>query len=132
MQKIVTGGVYYVSDEKLSLPPESIRQVHEERRRFLVLSGSGTNSETGWLVVTGCPISGSTGFRTRFDVKLAANEAGVTKKCWVRVPAIQPLLKSDLEDLTGTLTADRLVEVQTRLLQYLGLVDQQAYEEPPF
>jgi mRNA-degrading endonuclease toxin of MazEF toxin-antitoxin module len=72
--------------------------------------------------VLGCPVSASTRYKTRFDVKLASGEAGTTKKCWIRVPAAQPLLKTELEDLTGTLTAGRLQEVQTRLLQYLGLV----------
>jgi mRNA-degrading endonuclease toxin of MazEF toxin-antitoxin module len=121
MPAIVVGGLYMVADEKITLLPEEERQVHDERRRFLVLSGN-TNSEDGWPVVLGCPVSASTSFKTRFDVKLAAGEAGTTKKCWIRIPATQPLLKTALEDLTGTLKADRLQEVQARPLQYLGLV----------
>ena len=127
MPAIIIGGLYLVADQKITLLPREERQVHEERRRFLVLSGD-TNSEQEWPVVLGCPVSASTGFRTRFDVKLAAGEAGTTKKCWIRVPATQPLLKADLEDLTGTLHADRLQEVQARLLHYLGLI---GAGEPP-
>lgn len=121
MPAIIVGGLYMVVDEKITLLPKEERQVHEERRRFVVLSGE-TNSDQEWPLVLGCPVSASTSFRTRFDVKLAAGEAGATKKCWIRIPATQPLLKTDLEDLTGTLKADRLQEVQARLLQYLGLI----------
>jgi mRNA-degrading endonuclease toxin of MazEF toxin-antitoxin module len=56
-------------------------------------------------------------------VRLAYGEAGVTKKCWIRVPSVQPLLKADLQDLTGTLADVRLQETQARLLQYLGLIN---------
>src|ERR1035438_4955183 len=108
MPQVVIGSLYLVNDSKLTLPPEQERQVHEERRRFLVLSSPETNSDPEWPVVLGCPVSASTNFKTRFDVKLAYGEAGASKKCWIRVPAVQPLLKTDLEDLTGTLTADRL------------------------
>lgn len=122
MPVVVIGGLYLVADSKLRLLPEDERQVHDERRRFIVLSGSETNSESGWPVILGCPVSGSTQYKTRFDVKLAYGEAGATKKCWIRVPGIQPLLKEHLEDLTGTLSAARLAETQARLLQYLGLI----------
>jgi mRNA-degrading endonuclease toxin of MazEF toxin-antitoxin module len=134
MPAIVIGGLYLVADSKLTLPPEDKREIHDERRRFLVLSGSETNSELEWPTVLGCPVSASTHYKTRFDVKLASGEAGTTKKCWIRVPAAQPLLKTDLEDLTGTLTAGRLEEVQTRLLQYLGLISigPSSADEAPF
>lgn len=118
----VTGGLYLVADSKLTLLPEEKRQVHDERRRFLVLSGSETNTDEEWPVVLGCPVSASTRYRTRFDVQLAYGEAGASKKCWIRIPANQPLLKDDLQDLTGTLSADRLEEAQARLLEYLGLI----------
>ncbi|MBO0806370.1 MAG: type II toxin-antitoxin system PemK/MazF family toxin [Nocardiopsaceae bacterium] len=132
MAAVVIGGLYLVTDSKLTLLPSEERQVHDERRRFVVLSGSETNSELGWPVVLGCPVSASTRYRTRFDVRLAFGEAGASKKCWIRVPALQPLLKEDLEDLTGTLTAGRLAETQARLAQYLGLISQKAEptEEP--
>lgn len=126
MAVAVIGGLYLVADSKLTLLPEEERQVHDERRRFIVLSGSDTNSEPEWPLVLGCPVSASTRYKTPFDVKLAAGEAGATKKCWIRVPAAQPLLKKDLEDLTGTLSAIRLQEAQARLLQYLGLVSPKA------
>ena len=56
----VTGGLYLVADSKLTLLPEQKRQVHDERRRFLVLSGAETNSDEKWPVVLGCPVSAST------------------------------------------------------------------------
>lgn len=66
--------------------------------------------------------SASTRRRTRFDVQLAMGQGGVTKKCWIRIPAVQPLMKSDLEDQSGTLDEALLTQVQGRLAQYLGLV----------
>lgn len=125
--------IYLVSDRNLTLPPEQERHLHDARRPFLILSGSITNSNKEWPIVLGCPISSSTKCQTRFDVKLAANEAGVDKKCWIRIPALQPLSKDDLEDRTGVLPAPRLEEVQTRVLEYLGLVEsttQDDYGEP--
>lgn len=122
MQTIIHGGIYYIADAALTLPPDSERQLHQERRPFLVLSGPDTNADPDWTVVSGCPLSSSTVYRTHLDVKLAAGEGGVTKKCWVRIHAIQPILKEDLEDRVGSLDAVRLQEVQARLLQYLGLI----------
>jgi mRNA-degrading endonuclease toxin of MazEF toxin-antitoxin module len=130
MAAVIIGGLYLVVDSRLKLLPEEERQVHEERRRFVVLTGSETNSEPDWPVVLGCPVSASTRYKTRFDVKLAYGEAGATKKCWIRVPAIQPLLREHLEDLTGTLSAGRLQETQARLLQYLGLIAPKAPQTP--
>jgi mRNA-degrading endonuclease toxin of MazEF toxin-antitoxin module len=131
---IIAGGVYLVRDERLTLLPEEERIVHLERRRYVVVSAD-TNSELGWPLVLGCPVSASTSHRTRFDVKLAAGEAGTNKRCWIRVPALQPLLKVDLEDLTGKLDEPRLVELYARVVEYLGLtsappVEPWADEEP--
>jgi mRNA-degrading endonuclease toxin of MazEF toxin-antitoxin module len=132
---IVAGGVYLVRDERLTLLPEEERTLHNERRRFVVLSAE-TNSELGWPLVLGCPISGSTSHRTRFDVKLGAGEAGTTKRCWIRVPALQPLLKVDLEDLTGKLDESKLEELYARVVEYLGLTSPPPIEpwedEEPF
>ncbi|WIE69214.1 type II toxin-antitoxin system PemK/MazF family toxin [Curtobacterium sp. MCLR17_054] len=118
------GGIYLVKEDALTLPPEASRTKHAERRPFVVLSGAGTNSRIDWKTVLGCPISSSTSYRTEFDVKLAQGEFGATKKCWIRIPALQPILKTDLEDLTGTLDAARLEEAQARVLEFMGLTDE--------
>lgn len=131
MAAVRSGGVYLVADSKIKLLPAEERQTHAERRRFVVLSCPAVNSDPKWISVTGCPISGSTRFRTRFDVQLGYGEAGVTKKCWIRVSAIQSLHKTDIEDLTGTLSGDRLGEVQARLLQYLGITGDAADHGEP-
>jgi mRNA-degrading endonuclease toxin of MazEF toxin-antitoxin module len=122
MAPVVVGGLYFVRDDAFRLPPEPERQVHSERRPFLVLSGSDTNSDDEWRIASGCPLSSSTRYHTHLDVKMAAGEAGLPKKCWVRVHALQPVMKSDLEDHLGVLGAERLQEVQARVLQYLGLI----------
>ena len=118
---VINGGVYYVKDSLISLPPNDDRQIHDERRPVVVLSGPNTNSLNGWRMILIAPISSSTQLKTSYCVKLLAGEGGLPKKCWVRVVAIQPLLKQDLGDRLGVLPASRLEEIQARLFQYLGL-----------
>ncbi|GIE92298.1 type II toxin-antitoxin system PemK/MazF family toxin [Actinoplanes regularis] len=118
---VIHGGVYLVKDSAITLPPNDERQVHDERRPVVVLSGPNTNSFAGWRTVLVAPVSSSTSLKTGYCVKISAGEGGLPKKCWVRVLAVQPLLKSDLEDRLGVLPGDRLEEIQARLFQYLGL-----------
>jgi mRNA-degrading endonuclease toxin of MazEF toxin-antitoxin module len=118
----IAGGVYLVCDKSLRLIPEEERVVHDERRPVVVVTSAASNGDPGWPFVLACPISGSTSRRTRFDVQLAKGESGVVKKCWIRIPAVQPLTKITLEDRTGTLNEDLLTQVQGRLAQYLGLL----------
>ncbi|WP_431929451.1 type II toxin-antitoxin system PemK/MazF family toxin [Nonomuraea jabiensis] len=119
----IVGGVYLVTDKTLRLIPEEERVVHDERRPVVVVTGAQSNSDPEWPFILACPISGSTSRRTRFDVQLAKGQGGAVKKCWIRVPAVQPLPKSALEDRTGVLDEDLLTQVQGRLVQYLGLLD---------
>lgn len=122
MQMAIHGALYLVSDKAISMPPEDTRNLHQERRYFLVLSGSDSNSDPTWPIVFGCPLSSARDFNTIYDVKLAAGEGNVVKKCWVRVTLAQPLAKADLQDRAGTLTASRLEEVQAKLLWYMGMI----------
>lgn len=131
MAYVVVGGVYLVSDNCLTLPPERAREIHETRRPFLVLSGPAHNGDPDWPVVLGCPLSSSTSWRTGLCVKIAAGEAGSDRKTWVRIPALQPLMRSDLQDLQGTLSTERLEEVQARVLEYMGLLSDETEEELP-
>ena len=48
---IINGGVYFVSDKAITLPPNYQRNYHDERRPVLVLSGPSTNSFKGWPTV---------------------------------------------------------------------------------
>ena len=122
MPEVRTGDVYLVRDERISLLPDSDRNIHSERRPFVILSNNQKNSQQNWPVVLGCPISSSTKYRTEYDFKLGHGEAGVTKKCWITVPALQRLLKEDLEDKQGALDASQLEEVQAAVLDYMGLL----------
>lgn len=118
----VQGGLYLVADDALSLANGRRRNVHDARRPFVVLSEPRFNSDPEWLVVLGCPTSRSTQFRTELCVRLAAGEANLPKKCWIRVPALQAVPKTKLQDHTGNLAPDRLREVQMRVLEYVGLI----------
>lgn len=120
---VVYGGLYWVSDAALSLPPNDDRHLHD-RRPVLVISGPETNSDPLWPVVLIMPLSSETGRKTKFCVKVPAFEGNLEKKTWVRVPAVQPLLKRDLQDYLGTLPDSRVDEIQGRLWQYLGMLDE--------
>ena len=126
--RIPTGGVYLVADDAISLPPDSAREYHDERRPFVIISGQDSNDNPAWPLVLGCPMSGSTRQKTKFCVKLAAGEANCVKKTWIRVPAIQPLEKNALGDHTGMLPDEKLESLRARVLQYMGLLG----EDSPF
>lgn len=117
------GYIYLVRDGVLRLPPEDAREVHSTRRPFLVLSGDTTNSDGAYLVAAGCPISKSTRFRTEFCVKVSAGEGNLPEKGWVRTHALQPVLKSDLQDCTGkALDDERIEQVVAQLERFLGVI----------
>lgn len=130
--EIIVGGIYWVADDEMVLEKvdDEHREVHDERRLFVVLSGLDHNGDRSWPSVLGCPISGSTSKKTPLCVKLPAGAANVTKKCWVRIPALQPLLKDDLQDRIGVLEQGKLEEVQARVLQYMGLLSDDEEPEP--
>jgi mRNA-degrading endonuclease toxin of MazEF toxin-antitoxin module len=120
---IVRGGVYLVPDDIMVLLPSQLRAVlHTGRRYFVVLSGDETNNDDKWPIVSGCPISSKTSWKTKFDVQLGAGEAGVQKKCWVRVPALQSIEKQHLEDFTGHLDPARIEQIDASVFWYLGQV----------
>ncbi|WP_084709955.1 type II toxin-antitoxin system PemK/MazF family toxin [Nesterenkonia alba] len=125
----ILGGIYLVTDESLSLPPESKRRLHKERRPFVVLSGPETNRNEGWPLVLGCPLSSQTSWRTSYCVQINKGEFGQSKKTWIRVPALQPLEKAMLEDRVGLLDAARLELVQSRVVDYMGMLDEGDDEE---
>jgi len=121
-QEPVLGGVYYVSDVALSMPPNNDRSYHD-RRTVLVVSGATANRDASWPSVTVAPISGSLRWRSPNCVRLQLGDGGVTKHCWVRVPHVQPILKTDLVDFLGVLPAAKVREVQAHVAHYLGLFD---------
>ncbi|WP_257643206.1 type II toxin-antitoxin system PemK/MazF family toxin [Micrococcus luteus] len=115
------GDIFYVTDVSLSLPPEDDREVHASRRPCLILSCEEKNSQPGWPILLIAPISSSTNRRTQYCVKLGAGEANLPRKCWVRVPAVQPLAKDDISDYLGSISQARLEEVQAGLMMYMGI-----------
>lgn len=121
-QQPVLGGVYYVSDVALSMPPNNDRNYHN-KRTVLVVSGTAVNRDASRPSVTVAPISGSQRWRSPDCVRLQLGDGGVTKPCWVRVPHLQPILKADLADFLGVLPAAKVREVQAHVAQYLGLLD---------
>lgn len=122
MPAIVAGGVYVVDDNALSLPPNDNRTYHQSRP-LIVISGSTTNSDPNWPTALVVPTSSSTQMRTRFCVKLGHGEGGLDRKTWARVPAAQPLMKSELTTNLGIISGVLLEEIHARLLEFMGLLD---------
>ena len=126
----VLGGIYLVDDAQLQLPPANRRLVHPDPRPFVVLSGPEVNRNDGWPLVMGCPTSSQTQWRTSFCVEIAAGEFNVDRKTWIRVPALQPLEKALLGHRIGVLDAERLELVQSRIADYLGMLDTEDDAQP--
>lgn len=131
MPPVVIGGIYLVRDDRILLVPRDDRPATYERRPVLVVSGPETNSDTSWEFVLVCPVSSSTNRKTKFCVKLAAGEGNLTKKAWVRVPAVQPMEKAHLEDHTGIIPEDKVEAVHARIVEYMGLLDNEDPNDPP-
>lgn len=116
----IQGGLYYVADDGLTLPPNDDRYLHE-RRPVVIVSGRSTNNDPDWPVVLVVPTSSSTKRKTRVCVTLNHGDGNLDKKTWARVAALQPILKTDLQDRIGVLNADKLAEVLVRVFKYMDL-----------
>jgi mRNA-degrading endonuclease toxin of MazEF toxin-antitoxin module len=118
------GSIYFVADDKIVLPEAGRRQLHRERRPVLIVSDLGglnqTNCNETWPSVWVVPVSSSTTYKTRFDIKIAAGDGNLAKKGWARVPALQVMDKSYLQDLVGIVHRTTLESVIAQVLSYLG------------
>lgn len=116
----VSGGVYTVIDEKIRLLPAGERYKHPTRP-FLVLSPTAIMQDDAWPVVVGCPLSTSDKWHTEYDVEILKGVAGLESNSWVRVPAIQPIEKDDLDFFKGQVPGNLLVQVRASIAAYCGL-----------
>ena len=116
------GGIYLVADEPLVMPPHARRTIHTTRRPVVVLSGDNSNSDPDWEFVLVAPLSTTPHFKTKFCVAIPKGEGNVSKDTWVRVPAVQPIMKDDLQDQSGVLLAPRIEQIQASLLVYAGII----------
>lgn len=120
LDPILPGEIYWVETSKMRLLPSS--EQTKEFHPFLVLSElHQSDNNASWPTVLGMPVSASTKYRTRFCVKLAEGEYSMTKKCWIRIPGVQAMMKTDLRGKISKLNASKLEDVQAELLRYLGL-----------
>jgi len=94
------GGVFWVSDETLSLPPNPQRTFHN-RRPVIVISGDAKNASPEWPHVLVVPTSSSGTRATEFCVKLAYGVGNLPSKCWARTVMPQPIEKKALGDYLG-------------------------------
>jgi mRNA-degrading endonuclease toxin of MazEF toxin-antitoxin module len=133
--RYLAGAVYYVDDDEVELPGESTRRLHDERRPVVVVSDQGEVNQTNaqsprdWPSVLVVPVSSSTSYRTRFDVKLSAGCGNLSKKAWARIPALQPIDKSALKELIGLVPMEVLEDITAQILNYLGLIEPEPSEE---
>lgn len=109
------GGVYYTSDKPLRLPPWIPARTPHEQRPVVVVNGMTIGQDVSWPFALVIPTSTEPEKVTRFCVRIDSH------RTWARVPAVQPLMKADLGDRLGLVTPDELLELRSRLVQYLEL-----------
>lgn len=118
---IKRGGIYWVPDRLLALPPDNDRNLHP-RRTVVVISGDAEHENEDWPIVLVAPCSSQSTRKTRYCVKIGQGVANLQKKCWVRVAAVQPIAKDDLGDYVGRLPAHLLEDIYFNLAEYTGQV----------
>ncbi|MFC0864275.1 type II toxin-antitoxin system PemK/MazF family toxin [Sphaerimonospora cavernae] len=116
------GGVYYVSDRSLTMPPNDKRNYHP-KRPVIVLSNDANNEQADWPFVYVVPTSTATTLRTEYCVKIAQGFGNLPSKCWARTICAQPFLKEELGDYLGQLPPQVMGLIEENLLGYIGLVD---------
>jgi len=115
------GCIYYVTDERVAMPPEQYRTKHD-RRTVLVISAPTHNDDEAWPIVLVCPVS-SGELSSIHDVRVGAGVGGLRKKGWVRVALTQPVEKNDLQDCLSLnpIPPALLTQVHANLVNYLGV-----------
>lgn len=115
------GGVYWVLDSSIQLPPESVRTV-KRRRPVIVISGDATNEAAAWPIALVIPVSTSPAFATDFCLKIGKGVANLPEPGWARVVAIQPLAKGEIGDYVGHLPSAMMAILVENLLSYADLI----------
>jgi mRNA-degrading endonuclease toxin of MazEF toxin-antitoxin module len=116
------GGVYYVSDRSLTMPPNDQRTYHP-KRPVIVISGDAKNQQSDWPLVLVVPTSTATSLKTGYCVKLAQGMGNLPSKCWARVVCAQPYLKEELGDHLGRVSPQTVALIEENLIAYLGAID---------
>lgn len=115
------GGIYWIPDSTVALPPNTLKdRVQHPRRPFLVVSNDIENTDESWLIVLGFPLSTSKDFSTKFDIPLAAGTASLPEECWIRVPMLQPISKAKLMEQIGRLDANTMEACIGQMLMYMA------------
>ena len=117
----VHGGVYWVDDARVTMPPWLPARRLKTPRPVIVVSGSTFNFDDSWQFVLVVPTSTEPEMVSRFCVDLRPAESGMSRQTWARVPAIQPLEKTDLLDRCGLLQPMLMRAVIAQLVRYLEL-----------
>lgn len=115
------GGVYWVSDSCLTLPPNDARDI-KPKRPVIVVSGDETNENPGWPIVLVVPVSTSPNLKTEFCLQLGAGTGNLPRKGWARVVAVQPLTKDEIQDMMGILPSAMVAILEENLFAYMDLV----------
>ena len=114
------GGVYWVDDRVVGLPPtETDKRNFHPRRPFLVVSNDDRNCEDDWPMVLGYPISTADHFRSEFDVPLPKGAANLPDRCHVQVALAQPIAKTKVLDRLGQVDANTMELVVARFISYV-------------
>lgn len=112
------GGAYWVKDELLQLPPR-IRKLHP-RRGVIVISREEDNADPEWPTVLVIPTSSEPEYVTPHCHRLSQIKANDGGPLWARVPAVQFVMKEELEDRYGLVEHLEMEQLVARLLHYIG------------
>lgn len=116
--------IYNVPDTSVTFPPRTLKERNiKPTRPFLVLSNDQENSDPGWPVVLGFPISTAPDFKSEFDVEVQPGDNGLTDDCWIQIVMLQPLAKTKLQARRGQLSALDMERVVTNLARYIELIE---------
>jgi mRNA-degrading endonuclease toxin of MazEF toxin-antitoxin module len=102
------------------MPSEGTRTKHPQRP-VVILSGTSTNLRPGWPLVLIVPCSTAEKWNTEFCIPIEKGQGGATEDTWARVPLIQPLLKTHLNNRLGRpLPSAKLDEIHESLASYMS------------
>jgi mRNA-degrading endonuclease toxin of MazEF toxin-antitoxin module len=122
---IICGGIYWVPKKLIRFAGGKGAASPPERRLAIVVSGDQHNDVAAIETVLLCPISKREAEKTPLCVQIGPPEPGLRLLSWVRIAAVQSLMKSDFiigSEYLGAASSSQLLAVQSALVDYMGLL----------
>lgn len=123
------GQFWWVDDGVIAFPASRGREPHRSRG-CIVIEGDESLDRGGVRVLV-VPTSSQTDRKERYDVVIPHPPAP-NYECVALVEHVQPILRSDLQNLVGRLPNEWADRVLASVLAVLGVVPEPEDAEPPF